>query len=74
MKDEFPPPPVLTRTLSEQHWFNATDILLSSDRDEMCAGKQGTWEFRLKKLPGSKVERITLLNDNVIHREVKDAV
>jgi hypothetical protein len=73
MKEDIPKPR-MTRTLSEQHWFDATNILLSTRTEEQFAGRQGVWEFRVKKLPGTKVERITLLNNIVTHTEVKEAI
>lgn len=66
------PRPKMIRTLSEQHWINATEMMVNTGADEQCAGKQGSWEFKVKKLPGTaKVERITLLNNTVAHSEVK---
>jgi hypothetical protein len=74
MKEDEIPRPRMIRTLSEQHWFNATIMMINTGAEEQCAGRQGAWEFRVKKLPGTKVERITLLNNNVTYTEVKEAI
>lgn len=52
--------PALIRTLSEQHWHDATDVMFEHDENQRIAGTQGDWTFIVEKIPGE--EDIVLRN------------
>jgi hypothetical protein len=74
MRPEFPPMPLLVKTLTLMHWNNTADEMFSSDRDEVVACVDGLWEFKVKRRHGdlSMFDAVTYYQGREVARTTYD--